>query len=263
MTGANFEDDLSFMVRPHTIIRMSTTTQTANCPAKQHSRPVRLLLTLGKAAGCAAAFFTLGFFLFAALIEGEPQGEAATADGIVALTGGEERISEAVRLLASGKARRLLISGVHPGTSRQHLTRLNPDGAQLFQCCIDLDQNAQDTIGNAQETSAWARQRGFKKLIVVTSTYHMPRSLIELRRELPGVQFIAHAVKPRNFHGDAWWAHPGTLRLLLSEYLKFWPSLARYVGSRIFGHEGGGFTAQASLDATGANPDPSPDSSRE
>src|SRR4051812_29771926 len=36
------------------------------------------------------------------------------ADGIVVLTGGSSRVSDAMELLAGGYGRRLLISGVHP-----------------------------------------------------------------------------------------------------------------------------------------------------
>jgi len=39
------------------------------------------------------------------------------ADGIVALTGGASRLADAVELLASGRGRRLLISGVAPTTN--------------------------------------------------------------------------------------------------------------------------------------------------
>ena len=47
--------------------------------------------------------------------------KSANADAIVVLTGGQARVSEAVRLLEEGHANRLLISGVHPGTTREQL----------------------------------------------------------------------------------------------------------------------------------------------
>ena len=39
------------------------------------------------------------------------------ADGIVVLTGGTSRVSDALELLASGRGKRLLITGVNPGTT--------------------------------------------------------------------------------------------------------------------------------------------------
>ena len=184
-----------------------------------------------------AAVFGFGFFLFWGLIDHEPAQEVARADAIVALTGGEARIPEAVKLLAQGKGRRLLISGVNPATTRRELAGLTPNSQHLFRCCIDVGRLARDTIGNADETSAWVRERRFSSLIVVTASYHMPRSLAELRRTLPDVVLIPYPVRPRNVHVDAWWAHPGTLQLLLSEYVKFMPSYARCVLAQ-FGRKG-------------------------
>jgi uncharacterized SAM-binding protein YcdF (DUF218 family) len=181
----------------------------------------------------AAAVFGFGFFLFWGLIEHEPARDVARADAIVALTGGEARIPEAVKLLAQGKGRRLLISGVNPATTRRELAGLTPNSQHLFRCCIDVGRVARDTVGNADETSAWVRERKFSSLIVVTASYHMPRSLAELRRTLPDVELIPYPVQPRNVHVDAWWAYPGTMQLLLSEYIKFMPSYARCVVAQL------------------------------
>ena len=68
----------------------------------------------------------------------QQKGLVAQADGIVVLTGGKSRINEGVRLLAAGKAKRLLISGVHAQTSVRQLSRLVPGAGPLFNCCIDL-----------------------------------------------------------------------------------------------------------------------------
>lgn len=184
-----------------------------------------------------AGLFGLGFLLFWGQIQHETALDVSRADGIVALTGGEARIPEAVKLLAKGKGQRLLISGVNPATTRKELAGLTPNSQHLFRCCIDVGRLARDTIGNADETGTWVRERRFKSLIVVTASYHMPRSIAELRRTLPDVELIPYPVQPRNVHVDAWWAYPGTLQLLLSEYVKFMPSYARCVGAQL-GHRG-------------------------
>ncbi len=193
-----------------------------------------LILGAAKAAGIFAGLFVIGFVLFAADIGREKSAASEKADGIVVLTGGEARIAEAIRLLSSNYGKRLLISGVNPATTRLQLIQLNPKNERLFKCCIDLDKNAVDTVGNAEETAEWVRRRSFRSLIVVTSSYHMPRSLIELRRELPNITLIPHAVTPTDFETEQWWNHPPTLRILLSEYLKMYPSLVRYTASRLF-----------------------------
>jgi uncharacterized SAM-binding protein YcdF (DUF218 family) len=183
-------------------------------------------ILMGSAAGVAG----LGFLMFWTLIHHGPAQDVQRADAIVALTGGEARIPEAVRLLAQGKGRRLLISGVNPTTTRRELVSLAPNSQHLFRCCIDVGREARDTIGNADETSQWVKQRRFRSLIVVTADYHMPRSLAELRRTLPDVELIPYPVQQRNVHVNSWWAYPGTMQLMLSEYLKFMPSFARCYG---------------------------------
>jgi uncharacterized SAM-binding protein YcdF (DUF218 family) len=194
----------------------------------RHSVKIAVIVLSGLIAAAS-----VGFFMFWGLIEHEPARNVRRADGIVALTGGEARIPEAVRLLAQGKGRRLLISGVNPTTTRQELSGLTPNNQHLFRCCIDLGREARDTIGNADETSQWAKERRIRSLIVVTASYHMPRSLAELRRTLPDVELIPYPVQPRNVHVNAWWAHRGTMQLLLTEYLKFMPAFARCYGVQV------------------------------
>lgn len=189
------------------------------------ARAFRLLIG---AAFLAMIFFLAGFLIFAGAIMRYKPIAGATADGIVVLTGGKFRILEAVKLLARGKAKRLLISGVNRRTSRDELRRLTGHGEGLFDCCIDIGYRALDTTGNAVETRNWAQSKRFNSLIIVTSSYHMPRSLLELARVMPNAKLQAYPVVPRSFPIDSWWRHPGTTRLLLSEYLKFLPSLAHW-----------------------------------
>ncbi len=179
--------------------------------------------------GIAAA----GFLFFSRMIQDAPVADIQEADAIVVLTGGEARIPEAVKLLTHGKGKRLLISGVNPITTKRELARLAPNSKGWFNCCIDVDQVARDTIGNANETRAWVARRGFNSLIVVTASYHMPRSLAELRRAMPDTELIAYPVTPGTLRVDAWWTHRATLRFLAWEYAKFVPALARCVMTQI------------------------------
>lgn len=166
----------------------------------------------------------LGFFVFAASATRRITPSVRAADGIVVLTGGvERRIEAGLGLLKKGLGRRLLISGVNQNTSPRIL--LAELGA-LDTCCIDLGYEAQDTIGNAAETRAWAERHGFTRLIIVTSSYHMPRSVAEIRREIPDVELVTFAVQPKFLSQGAWWLRPGVARLLGGEYVKL---LATYV----------------------------------
>lgn len=225
------------------------TVDTASRKADPVKRGIKIALL---ALAAVLAVFAAGFFAFWAQIERAPNAQIGRADGIVALTGGEARIPEAIKLLSQGKGRRLLISGVNPSTTRKELAVLTPNSAHLFRCCVDVDKVAQDTIGNADETSAWVRQRRFRSLIVVTASYHMPRSLAELRRTLPEVELIPYPVQPRNVHVNSWWTHPGTLQLLLLEYMKFMPAFARCYRTQFGLGQGVGGSARQCLNGARA-----------
>lgn len=176
--------------------------------------------------------FLFGLLLFAGHAMRPANPVTGSADGIIVLTGGEHRIREGASLLHAKAARRLLISGVNPQTSRDDVIKLAGLPADGFNCCVDLGYAAQDTIGNAEEARAWARGIGARRLVVVTSNYHMPRSLMELAIAMPDVEFIAHPVSAKNTSERAWWLQPALARLLATEYIKFLPVAARYVLAR-------------------------------
>ena len=180
----------------------------------------------------AVVMLVIGFFIFTGSIE-RSQLEPRTADGIAVLTGGAARIDKAMKLLTQQKAKRLLITGVNRTTSTEELKQLASQGDQLFSCCVDIDKEARNTIDNATETSQWVARNHYTSVIVVTSNYHMPRALAELARVMPGVTLIPYSVVDNNVHLDRWWTFPGTTRLLISEYLKYLPALARLGATKL------------------------------
>jgi uncharacterized SAM-binding protein YcdF (DUF218 family) len=143
------------------------------------------------------------------------------ADAIVVLTGGQARVNEAVRLLEEGKAGRLLISGVHPGTTREQLAAVTSSNMPLETNSVDLDRDALNTAGNASETATWVRKNGFSSLLVVTSAYHLPRAKVELSDALPDVRLIAYPVFSKDLNLHTWYREPATIRLLMREYVKY------------------------------------------
>jgi uncharacterized SAM-binding protein YcdF (DUF218 family) len=188
----------------------------------------RLVQWICAASVLALAVLAGGFLWFADHIaKKEPRLSRAAADGIVVLTGGPSRITDAVELLASGRGRRLLITGVAPTTNTAELVRLAPNHERWFSCCIDLDYTAVNTVGNAAEAKRWVRERGFRSLIVVTSSYHMPRAMMEIRHRLPDVALIPFPVVTGQSRGEPWWSNAGSTRVLMFEYLKFIVAAAR------------------------------------
>jgi uncharacterized SAM-binding protein YcdF (DUF218 family) len=181
----------------------------------------RLRATMVVALGVVFVGAAVGFVGFISQLRGAEIKPAATADGIVVLTGGSSRVSDAMELLAGGYGKRLLISGVRPTNDASDISRSLSDNQSLLSCCVDLDRSAVNTRSNAQETRRWAHERGFKSLIVVTSNYHMPRAIVELSHAMPDIELIPFAVVGDKWRDEPWWTSGATVRLLLSEYVKY------------------------------------------
>jgi len=177
-------------------------------------------------AGCVALYFS-GLAWFAQTIPRAVADEAQATDAIVVLTGGPLRLREGLRLLAEGRGRKLLVSGVYRGVDVQELLRVARQEPESVECCVELGYAADSTLGNALETAAWMEREKFASLRLVTANYHMRRSLLEFRRAMPGTAIVAHPVFPDTFRIDAWWRWPGTYALVQAEYHKYLVALVR------------------------------------
>lgn len=143
-------------------------------------------------------------------------------DAIVVLTGGSERLSVGLNLLRDGKAKKLLISGVHPSVKIESLLQTDDEYTKnLKDCCIVLGKTADNTLGNAIETESFMKQEGFTSLRLVTAHYHMPRSLLLFQKHMADKTIYAHPVSPDIVDLDYWWFKTGTLMLLVGEYNKY------------------------------------------
>jgi uncharacterized SAM-binding protein YcdF (DUF218 family) len=175
-----------------------------------------------------AALIAAGFIGFANSLAREERPLEIEVESVVVLTGGSDRVLEATELLARRQAHRLLITGVNPTTHGADLERILPISRELFNCCVDLGYQAQDTEGNARETREWMQRRGLiGPLIVVTSNYHMPRALLELEAALPGVELYPYPVVGEHVRVESYLEDRHVLRLLLREYFKYLWALAR------------------------------------
>ena len=137
----------------------------------------------------------VGWFLWFALALPKPAPAGTRTDAIVVLTGGPGRLAHGLALLRTGRARRLLVSGVDPSVRPVELAEKARAPSSLFDCCVDLGREAVDTRSNAAETAAWMRAHGYRSLRLVTSADHMRRAALELRTELgPDIAVIADPV---------------------------------------------------------------------
>ncbi|PQA87953.1 YdcF family protein [Hyphococcus luteus] len=163
-----------------------------------------------------------GFAFFLAALP-KPDGERPiAADGIVVYTGGGGvRISYAMGLLADGAGQRLLISGVHPDTSAARLSEFWVGPRERFDCCVDLGREALTTEGNADELKSWAETHRYKRIILVTSDYHMPRAVAVTHARMKGIAITPYAVSSGYISENGLPASSQAFGKLAGEYTKY------------------------------------------
>ena len=164
-----------------------------------------------------ALLWSGGLAWFADTAGEETQQPDLATQAIVVPTGGSGRLEEGLRLLESGLAQALFVTGVAEGV----------ESAELWACCVELGYEAEDTAANAQEAAAWMADRAFTSLRLVTSGYHMPRAMMEFRSAMPSATLVAHPVFPEHVKVEHWWRYRGTAALIASEFTKYLWALAR------------------------------------
>lgn len=138
----------------------------------------------------------LGFAWFALLLP-LPAGAERT-DAIVVLTGGPGRIDRGLERLEAGDAKRLLISGVARAVKPRELAAEYKRPQKLFDCCIALGFEAEDTRSNATEVAGWVARRNYHSIRLITTDWHMRRAEYELARAMgKGVTILPDAVRSR------------------------------------------------------------------
>ena len=183
-------------------------------------------LWAGFGAALSAAWL-IGLIWFAETLPRAADAPSTATDAVVVLTGGTGRLEVGIGLLARGRARKLFVSGVYRGVDVAQILRLVKKQGGELECCMVLGHAADDTRGNAAETARWMKKEGFRSLRLVTADYHMRRSRLEFGRVMPGIKIVPHPVFAQGFKADRWWRWPGTLRLVMSEYVKYLIALVR------------------------------------
>jgi uncharacterized SAM-binding protein YcdF (DUF218 family) len=148
-------------------------------------------------------------------------------DAIVVLTGGRLRLEAGLDLLDAGKAKKLFISGVNPRVDRVELLRVAAHLPAPDPNRIVLGHTADNTLGNARETADWMQQESYRSLRLVTSWYHMRRSLLEFERAMPETLIVADPVFAPRTEPDPWLVWLDTALLTVGEYDKYLATLVR------------------------------------
>lgn len=177
-----------------------------------------------------AMLWSLGFLSFLITVSAlSPHLPDQKNDGLVVFTGGADRVQTGLDLLKAHQGRELLISGVRKGTTLPTLIEQAKRDVVDFPCCITLGFSAIDTVSNAQETATWAQRHQVQSVLLITSHYHMPRALIEMRRAAPDLHFIPYPVVTTR---SEIFSAKGA-RLLVSEYHKTILALGRLMVAEI------------------------------
>lgn len=161
---------------------------------KSWFHPRGLLLVAALLLFLSITLLAAGLAFFTAHVLLAQPTKPAKADAIVVLTGGSGRLDQAILLLNQGYGRKLYISGVHPNFTSKDLEKKLSLTRETITCCVEMDSEALNTAANASQTAQWAASHGFDRLILVTSAYHMPRTLLEMRRAAPKVKFHPYPV---------------------------------------------------------------------
>lgn len=199
-----------------------------------HRNLLRLLLAFAVLGLSVCALLICGFLIFASNALQSSSSLPSKADAIVVVTGGKGRLEAAGSLFAKDLGDKLLISGVHPKFKLDNLPTNLKISDEKRNCCIELDRRALNTVANATQTAQWAQKHDYDNLIIVTSAYHMSRTMLEMQRASPDITFQSYSVP--NVNGKTFWqriSKPDTLKLLVKEYGKLLLAFFQLSGERL------------------------------
>ena len=160
-----------------------------------------------------------GFLVFSQYIK-KTQDSLLKTDAIVVLTGGKNRIAEALKLFNNDMAEILIISGVSDKVSLKELQKENKTILTRNKGQIIIGREATNTNQNAIEVSDAIRRNNVKSIRLGTSYYHMPRSKAEILAHNPDVNIVIHPVYSQNV-SSKWWKKWNSFKLIASEFNKF------------------------------------------
>ena len=159
----------------------------------------------------------IGFFGFCLYVLSLEAVKEIKTDGLAVLTGSPERIPEGLRLFKEHPEVKVLISGMNPRVVETKLYKNIPSEAIPR---LALGWTATNTYENAREVRQWVLENKMKSVTILTSFYHMPRSLLEIGNLLTETELVPAPVFPKGFYESPKWLHTRTAWLMFVEYNK-------------------------------------------
>lgn len=183
---------------------------------------------IGMVIAAAAIVIGLGMYLSPDQLKGCEQpgsGECAAADAVVVISGGDTnaRTDEAIRLYLQGWAPHLVVSGAAADKTSQSnaaVMRQRALSKQVPAAAVIAEEQSESTKQNAEQVARIVQERSWRRIILVTSGYHMQRASLEFQAQLPGVTIVAHPVARDRQWGPFWWLTPWGWWLAVGELIK-------------------------------------------
>lgn len=142
-----------------------------------------------------AAIWLGGLYIFHKKANDIIARDITDVDGIVVLTGANFRIKTGINLLSTTNAKRLLISGIDQAVTLKQIKLHYFKNIEHLIYMVDFGYGAFSTVSNALETALWVQKYNFRKIALVTSKLHLPRSLLIFKKILPNTNVLPVAVE--------------------------------------------------------------------
>ena len=156
---------------------------------------------------------------------------ARPAEAIVVFAGGmgesgnagegyQERVKHAVDLYRSGAATRLLLVSGYTFVFPEAEVMQDLAVAQgIPASAILTEKGGTNTFEHVQYVRGILEAHGLKRILLVSSPYHMRRAIWTFRKVAPEIDVIPSPVPNSRFYGHRWEANPAQLKAIVHEYL--------------------------------------------
>ena len=162
-------------------------------------------------------FLIYGFVIFLKKIHYNKVSFNYKTDGIAVLTGGTGRINLGLELFNKNKNLKLIISGVDRNVSDKSIIPNNI----MNKSSITIDKDSESTYQNAKIINKWKSKYKLQNVTIITSYYHMPRSMMLIQSFTPTINFYAYPVEKKISNKISFRENILYYFFLTEEYIKY------------------------------------------